>query len=163
MHDFVPILKCTLKGKTLWYVNSQEFRQLMQSKETVPTRLPSLHAAAAAKSLQSCLTEAHQAPLSLGFSRQGHWNGLPFPSPMHESEKWKWIRSVLSNSQRPHGLQPTRHLCPWDFPGKSTGVGCHWLLHLTSWPRYKFGGPQGHIHTRWLQIRGFPNNHPQIQ
>ena len=33
---------------------------------------------------------AHQAPLSLGFSRQEHWSGLPFPSPMHESEKWKW-------------------------------------------------------------------------
>ena len=49
--------------------------------------------AAAAKSLQSCLTRcdpieaAHQAPSSLGFSRQEHWSGLPFPSPMHESEK----------------------------------------------------------------------------
>ena len=32
-------------------------------------------------------TAAHQAPLSLGFSRQEHWNGLPFPSPMHESGK----------------------------------------------------------------------------
>ena len=32
-------------------------------------------------------TAAHQAPPSLGFSRQEHWNGLPFPSPMHESEK----------------------------------------------------------------------------
>ena len=30
---------------------------------------------------------AHQAPLSLGFSRQEHWSGLPFPSPMRESEK----------------------------------------------------------------------------
>ena len=29
-------------------------------------------------------TAAHQAPLSLGFSRQEHWSGLPFPSPMHE-------------------------------------------------------------------------------
>ena len=29
---------------------------------------------------------AHQAPLSLGFSRQEHWSGLPFPSPVHESE-----------------------------------------------------------------------------
>ena len=29
---------------------------------------------------------AHQAPLSLGFSRQEHWSGLPFPSPIHESE-----------------------------------------------------------------------------
>ena len=29
---------------------------------------------------------------------------------------------------RPHGLQPTRLLCPWDFPDKNTGVGCHFLL-----------------------------------
>ena len=71
---------------------------------------------------------AHQAPLSLGFSRQEHWSGLPFPSPMHESEKWKGSRSVMSDSSRPHGLQPTRLLHPWDFPGKSTGVGCHCLL-----------------------------------
>ena len=48
---------------------------------------------AAAKSLQSCLTlcdprdGSPQAPPSLGFSRQEHWSGLPFPSPMHESEK----------------------------------------------------------------------------
>ena len=33
-------------------------------------------------------TAAHQALLSLGFSRQEHWSGLPFPSPMHESEKY---------------------------------------------------------------------------
>ena len=32
-------------------------------------------------------TAAHQAPPSLGFSWQEHWSGLPFPSPMHESEK----------------------------------------------------------------------------
>ena len=31
-------------------------------------------------------------------------------------------------SLRPHGLQPTRLLCPWDFPGKNTGVGCHVIL-----------------------------------
>ena len=34
-------------------------------------------------------TAAHEAPLSLGFSRQEHWSGLPFPSPMHEREKGK--------------------------------------------------------------------------
>ena len=32
-------------------------------------------------------TAAHQAAPSLGFSRQEHWSGLPFPSPMHEREK----------------------------------------------------------------------------
>ena len=31
-------------------------------------------------------TAAYQAPLSLGFSRQEYWSGLPFPSPMHESD-----------------------------------------------------------------------------
>ena len=34
----------------------------------------------------------------------------------------------LSDSLWPCGLQPTRLLCPWDSPGKSTGVGCHFLL-----------------------------------
>ena len=86
-------------------------------------------------------------PPSLGFSRQEHWRGLPFPSPMHESEKWKWSRSVVSGPQQPHGLQPSRLLRPWDFPDKSTGVGCHCLLRRilqevaipfsrgSSWPR----------------------------
>ena len=52
-------------------------------------------------------TAAHQASPSMGFSRQEHWSGLPFPSPMHESEKWKWGRSVVSNSSQPHRRQPT--------------------------------------------------------
>ena len=81
-------------------------------------------------------TAAHQVPPSMGFSRQEHWSGLPFPSPMHESEKWKWSHSVMSDSLCPHGLQPTRLLCPWDFPGKSTGVGCHCLLHLKQYTFY---------------------------
>ena len=61
-------------------------------------------AAAAAKSLQSCPTlcdpidgspPGSPAP---GFSRQEHWSGLPFPSPMHESEKRKGSHSVVSDS-----------------------------------------------------------------
>jgi len=40
--------------------------------------------------------------------------------------------SIVSDSLRPHGLQPTRPLCPWDSPGKNNGVGCHFLLHLGS-------------------------------
>ena len=36
--------------------------------------------------------------------------------------------SVVSDSLRLHGLWPTRLLCPWNFPGKNTGVGCHFLL-----------------------------------
>ena len=50
-------------------------------------------AASTAKSLQSCPTlchpidGSHQAPPSLGFSRQEYWSGMSFPSPMHEREK----------------------------------------------------------------------------
>ena len=43
--------------------------------------------------------------------------------------------SVMPNSLRPHGLQPTRLLCPWDFPGKDTGMGCHSFSRGSSWPR----------------------------
>ena len=91
-------------------------------------------AATAAKSLQLCLTlcdpidGSPPGSPSLGFSRQEYWSGLPFPSPVQESEKWKWSRSVVSNPQWPRGLQPSRLLHPWDFPGRSTGEGCHCLL-----------------------------------
>ena len=40
----------------------------------------------------------------------------------------QWSCSVMSNSLPSHGLQPTRFLHPWNFPGKSTGVGFHFLL-----------------------------------
>ena len=55
--------------------------------------------AAAAKSLQVrlCVTPemaAHQAPPSLGFSRQEHWSGLPFPSPLGESEVAQWCPTL---------------------------------------------------------------------
>ena len=82
------------------------------------------HCYANAKSLQSSPTlcdpidGSPPVPPSLGFSRQEHWSGLPFPSPVHESEKWKWSHSVVSNSSRPHGLQPTRLLCPWIFQAR---------------------------------------------
>ena len=38
------------------------------------------------------------------------------------------VCSVMSDSLWPHGLQPTRLLCPWDHPSKNTGVSCHFLL-----------------------------------
>ena len=34
----------------------------------------------------------------------------------------------MSNSLQPYGLCPSRLFCPWDSPGKNTGVGCHALL-----------------------------------
>ena len=43
-------------------------------------------------------TAAHQAPPSLGFSRQEHWSGLPFPSPVHEQRHYFAIKSPSSQS-----------------------------------------------------------------
>ena len=68
------------------------------------------------KSLQSCPTlcdpidSSPWGSPSLGFSRQEHWSGLPFPSPMCESEKWKWSCSVVSDSVWPH--RRAAHLAP---------------------------------------------------
>ena len=55
----------------------------------------------------------------------------------NHSNRVRWVCKVKSDSEvtqscptlsDPMDLQPTRLLCPWDFPGKSTGVGCHCLL-----------------------------------
>ena len=100
-------------------------------------------------------TIACQAPLSMEFSRQEYWTGLPFPTPgdlpnpgtkptylvcpalasgffttweASKSPSVQFSRSVVYDSLQPHGLQPTRLLCPRNFPGKNTGVGCHFLL-----------------------------------
>ena len=80
---------------------------------------------------------AHQAPPSLGFSRQEHWSGLPFPSPMHESEKWKWS-SVVSNPQQPHGLQPTRLLRP-----------CIFQARILEWGAIAFSRPKSTNNKCW--------------
>ena len=98
---------------------------------TLKMRCSSVKAAAAAKSLQSCLTLCDPIDGSPpGFPVPGilqartlEWVAISF------SNAWKWKgkvnHSVVSDPQWPHGLQPTRLLRPWDFPGRSTGVGCH--------------------------------------
>ena len=100
------------------------------ARETVSNQV------AAAKSLQSCSTLCD--PID------GSPPGSPTPGILQAitlewvaisfSNAWKWksetevSQSCPTLSDPPHGLQPTRLLHPWDFPGKSTGVGCHCLL-----------------------------------
>ena len=89
-------------------------------------------------------TAAHQASPSLGFSRQEHWSGLPFPSSMHESEKWKWSCSVLSDSSDPmdcslpgssvHGIFQARVL-EWG------AIAFSLLLRPFNWRQVHFIGP----------------------
>ena len=102
-------------------------------------------------------TVVHQAPESMGFSRQEYWSRLPCPPPGNLSTQgsnphllrllhWCFTTSatweahirasccccqvalVVSDSVRPHRWQPTRLPRPWDSPGKNTGMGCHFLL-----------------------------------
>ena len=72
-----------------------------------------------------CPSEPHSSTLPMVqkpcVRRWGHhW--------MLESKKVSVSVSVVSDSFQPRGLQPTRLLRPWGFPGKNTGVGCHFLL-----------------------------------
>ena len=125
-------------------------------------------AAAAAKSLQLCPTLCDPIDSSppgfpsLGFSRQEHWSRLPFPSPMHKSEKSKWSRSVVSDSSDPmdcslpgssvHGIFQARVL-EWGAIAFSTRnqeiFPLHfymvlWYLYFkVAWDNIKRGIPQG--------------------
>ena len=88
-------------------------------------------------------TAAHQAPPSLGFSRQEHWSGLPFPSPMHESEKWKWSCSVVPTPSDPMDCSP---------PGSSVhGI---FQARVLEWGAIAFSNdflhlPKGNLHY-WI-------------
>ena len=102
-------------------------------------------------------TVGGQASLSMGFSRQEWWIGLPFPPPKDlpdagiepeplmspalaggffttsASQEVLFTRLMcqllsVSNSLRPRGLQPTKLLCLWGFPGEDTGEDSYPLL-----------------------------------
>ena len=61
------------------------------------------------------------------------------------------------DSLGPHGLKPTKPFCPWDFPGKNPGVGCHFLLQGIPTQVLNLGL----LHCRWilyqLSHQGSPN------
>ena len=68
-------------------------------------------------------------------------------------------RSVMSDSLLSHGLQPTRLLCPWDSPGKNTGVGCHALLQGI-FPTQ--GSNPDFPHCRWILYHLSHQGSPRI-
>ena len=112
---------------------------------------------------QSCLTfttpwiAAYQAPPSMGFSRQEYWSGLPLAS-LHNAAAAaaKSLQSYLT--VRPHKWQPTRPPCPWDSPGKNTGVGCHFLLQGI-FPTQ--GSNLGLLHCRQILYQLSPQGKPK--
>ena len=95
----------------------------------LPDKVPA--AAAAAKSLQSCPTLCDPTDSSpLGSSVPGILQARTLERvaiSLLQCMKVKSENEITQShpTQRPHGLQPTRLLRSWDFPGKSTRVGCH--------------------------------------
>ena len=67
---------------------------------------------------------------------------------------------IVFDCLRPQGLQPIRPLCPWDSPGKNTGVGCHFLLQGIFSTQ---GSNLGLLHCQWvlyqLSHQGSPNEY----
>ena len=134
------ILLFNKKGFTIYICNnrgkSQDnypvWRKSDQKKSTW-WMIPFIQNSPAAASLQSCPTLCNpimaytRLPVpGILQARTLEWVAISF------SIAWKWkVKVKLLSCARlywPHGLQPTRLLHPWDFLGKSTGVGCHCLL-----------------------------------
>ena len=83
------------------------------------------------KEMEGCPTLPSAQPfLRVSEHRIAMWRCLCIPrlNKLHSPWLCHYCCSVVSDSLRPHGLQPTRLLCPWDSPGKNTGVGGHFLL-----------------------------------
>ena len=86
-----------------------------------------------------CLTISQQCDFSgspvaktLGSQcRRPRFHPCPGNQIPHATAKTQHACSVMSNSLQPRELQPSRFLCPWNFPGKNTGVSCHFLLQGT--------------------------------
>ena len=96
--------KASILRHSAFFIVQLSHPYMTTGKTIALTRGTFVAAAAAAKSLQSCPTlcdpiDGSPPGSSIpGILRQEHWSGLPFPSPMHESEKWKWSRSVVFDS-----------------------------------------------------------------
>ena len=157
MLNFPPILPYILFLFFNLIFLTEVCRRWIIDLQTQISQLKKLNAAAAAaKSLQSCLTlcdpidGSPPGPAIPGIlqARTLEWVAIS------SSNAWKWKVKVkllgrvrllatpwsaayqappsVGFSRQPHGLQPTRLLRPWDFPGKSTGVGCHCLISAKS-------------------------------
>ena len=88
-------------------------------------------------------TAAHQAPLSLGFSRQEHWSGLPFPPPKQESESESEVAQSCPTLSDPMDCSP---------PGSSVHVILQ--ARILEWVVRRRRGQGPHLAKRW-EPRGF--------
>ena len=72
------------------------------------------------------------------------------------------VASVVSDSLQPYGPWPARLLCPWNSPGKNTGVGCHFLLHDKSRQHIKKQRHYFSDKAPYTQSYGFFSSHVRM-
>ena len=81
--------------------------------------------------------QTHEKTLNITNS----YRNLMETTTRYYAHRWEYARvlsrPVVCDSLPPHELRPSRLLCPWDFPSKSTGVDCHALLQGIKWPSLK--------------------------
>ena len=85
--------------------------------------LNSRHKISVSHVVNRCAVYPHFVPFTE--HRQSRFSIIP-------NDKWAFCYWSAANLYptllKPNGLQPTRLICPWDFPGNNSGVGCHFLL-----------------------------------
>ena len=128
--------KCSIKYSH--QIIREENQRRGKNKETYKSKSTAINKmvieyTATAKSAQSCLTlcdptdgSPTDSPVP-GTLQARTLEGVAISFSNAWKWKWKWSRSVVPDPLRPRWLQPSRLLCPWDFTGRSTGVGCHCL------------------------------------
>ena len=105
---------------------------------------------------------------SLGFSRQEHWSGLPFPSPMHDSEKWKWSRSVVWLFETPwtaaHQAPPSMGFSRQEYwsgvpvpsPFTTLDTWYKWNYEALHWPNGSFWFFLNMLWKTWMNLLANP-------
>ena len=114
-----------LFGSSLYFLTLFKFSRLSTTNWHFPRALPMTEQQG---HLQLPLQRLN--PVLLQVSIQGGLRHSVLQGIWWDKLKWKWSHSVMSNSLWLHGLYPTSFLRPWVFPGKSTGLGCHFLLQI---------------------------------
>ena len=135
----------------------------LQVKQTHPLLgQPSLHRAGSWGRGEKCIKEGSQDGLRPLLGRSALMpkvvfsfacqikpscnTGLPFQIFAAARENW----GIYTLPRQPHEQQPARFLCLWNFPGKNTGVGCHFFLQGISWTQGLNPHLLSLLHFRWI-------------
>ena len=109
-------------------LSRQEFKQTLGNREGQGSLEPCLQLSQAEQNVKTVLIPFRRDGYSL-VTETPRLGRLPEVSQLlRQRVVFVCVCSVVYNFLQSHGLQPARLLCPWDFPGKTIGMGCRFLL-----------------------------------